>query len=86
MRLRLSREALGKAPEAAKFKWRATSEWQKGTHSRSTVEGFYGLGGEHKHRQAYQFESDHPEVFASEDAQEGPRAFAEKRPPNFLGR
>ena len=62
-----AREALGKAPEAAKFKWRATSEWLKGTHSRSTVEGFYGLGSEHKHRQPYQFESDHPEVFASED-------------------
>lgn len=62
-----AREALGKAPEAAKFKWRATSEWLKGTHSRSTVEGFYGLGSEQKHRQPYQFESDHPEVFASED-------------------
>ena len=62
-----AREALGKAPEAAKFKWRATSEWLKGTHSRSSVEGFYGLGSEQKHRQPYQFDSDHPEVFASED-------------------
>jgi enoyl-CoA hydratase/carnithine racemase len=25
-------------------------------------------------------------VYASEDAQEGPRAFAEKRPPTWLGR
>lgn len=62
-----AREALGKAPEAAKFKWRATSEWLKGTHSRSSVEGFYGLGSEQKHRQPYQFDSDHPEIFASED-------------------
>ena len=62
-----AREALGKAPEAAKFKWRATSEWLKGTHSRSTVEGFYGLGSEQKHREPYQFDSDHPEIFASED-------------------
>jgi uncharacterized OsmC-like protein len=62
-----AREALTDAPEGAKFKWRATSEWVNGTHSRATVEGFYGLGGEQKHRQKFQFDSDHPEVFASED-------------------
>lgn len=62
-----AREALTDAPEGARFKWRATSEWVNGTHSRSTVEGFYGLGGEQKHRQKFQFDSDHPEVFASED-------------------
>ena len=62
-----AREALAEAPEAARFKWRATSEWLKGTHSRATVDGFYGLGGEQKHRQSYQFCTDHPEVFASED-------------------
>ena len=62
-----AREALGKAPEAAQFKWRATSEWLKGTHNRATVDSFYGLGSEQKHRQAYKFESDHPEIFASED-------------------
>lgn len=62
-----AREALSEAPEAARFKWHATSEWLKGTHSRATVDGFFGLGGEQQHRQTYQFDSDHPEVFASED-------------------
>jgi uncharacterized OsmC-like protein len=62
-----AREALSRAPEAARFKWRATSKWLKGTHSRATVEGFFGLGGEQMHRQPYQFDSDHPEIFAAED-------------------
>jgi len=62
-----AREALSRAPEAARFKWRATSKWLKGTHSRATVESFFGLGGEQTHRQPYEFDSDHPEIFAAED-------------------
>jgi uncharacterized OsmC-like protein len=62
-----AREALSKAPEAAKFTWRATCEWVNGTYSRSTVQGFYGLGGEQKHKTTFTFDADHPEIFASED-------------------
>jgi uncharacterized OsmC-like protein len=62
-----AREALAQAPEAAKFQWRATCEWQNGTHSRSTVEGFFGLGEEQRHRTRYSYDADHPEIFASED-------------------
>jgi organic hydroperoxide reductase OsmC/OhrA len=62
-----AREALTAAPEAARFQWRATSEWLRGTHSRATIDQFYGLGAEQKHRQTYRYESDHPEVFASPD-------------------
>jgi uncharacterized OsmC-like protein len=62
-----AREALTKAPEAAQFKWRATVKWINGTHSRSTVETFYGLGAEQKHKTPFTFDADHPEVFASED-------------------
>jgi uncharacterized OsmC-like protein len=62
-----AREALRGAPEAAKFKWRATCKWKNGTHSISTVEKFHGLGEEHTHRTSFRFEADHPEVFASED-------------------
>jgi uncharacterized OsmC-like protein len=62
-----AREALTQAPAAAQFKWRATCKWINGTHSRSTVEGFYGLGEEQKHRTEFTFDADHPEIFASED-------------------
>jgi uncharacterized OsmC-like protein len=62
-----AREALTAAPEAAAFQWRASCTWQRGTHSRSTVEGFTGLGAEQKHRTTYSFDIDHPEIFASED-------------------
>jgi uncharacterized OsmC-like protein len=62
-----AREALAAAPEAAQFRWRAHCEWIKGTHSRTTVTDFFGLGAEHTHRTPFTFEGDHPEVFASED-------------------
>src|SRR3989440_12152919 len=62
-----ARDALTAAPEAAKFTWRASCEWQNGTHSRSTVDGFFGLGEEQRHRTVYSFDADHPEIFASED-------------------
>jgi uncharacterized OsmC-like protein len=62
-----AREALAKAPQTAQFKWRATCKWMNGTHSRSTVEGFYGLGEEQKHKTQFTFDADHPEIFASQD-------------------
>jgi uncharacterized OsmC-like protein len=62
-----AREALSEAPQAAQFQWRATCEWQRGTHSHSSVEGFFGLGEEQQHRTKRTFDADHPEIFASED-------------------
>ena len=62
-----AREALTAQPEGAQFKWRAACEWKNGTHSQSTVEGFFGLGDEQKHKTTFTFDADHPELFAAED-------------------
>ena len=62
-----ARDALSDAPEGAQFSWRATCKWQNGVHSKSTVEGFHGLGDEQKHKTEFNFDADHPEVFAAED-------------------
>jgi len=62
-----ARDALSNAPEAAEFTWRASCSWMRGTHSRTTVDGFSGLGQDHQHRSTFVFDADHPECFASED-------------------
>jgi uncharacterized OsmC-like protein len=62
-----ARQALTDAPEAAQFKWRATCKWVNGTHSRSTVQSFFGLGAEQSHKTTFSYDADHPEVFAAQD-------------------
>jgi uncharacterized OsmC-like protein len=62
-----AREALKGAPEATKFTWRASCKWLNGTHSKTDVNGFFGLGQEQQHKTESSFEADHPEIFASED-------------------
>jgi uncharacterized OsmC-like protein len=62
-----ARTALEQAPEAAQFKWRASCEWVNGTHSRSTMGGFFGLGAEQSRSKMFTVEADHPQLFAAED-------------------
>ena len=62
-----ARNILGDQPEAGQFTWRVTNEWLHGTHSKTQVEGYFGLGQENDHKASYSFESDHPLVFAAED-------------------
>jgi uncharacterized OsmC-like protein len=62
-----ARAALEQAPDAAKFKWRAGCEWINGTHSRSVIGNFFGLGAEQSRGKTFSVEADHPQVFAAED-------------------
>ena len=62
-----AREALAGAPEAAQFIWRASSKWQDGVYSTTTVQNYFGLGEEHSHKTESVFDADHPDVFAAED-------------------
>ena len=62
-----ARSALAEAPAAAQFTWKATCDWMNGTHSRSTVEGFFGLGQAQAHKKPFTIDADHPEIFAAAD-------------------
>ncbi len=63
-----AREALEAAPDAAKFTFRATSEWKEGVHTKTVMNGFFGLGEEQSRSKTHMVETDHPEVFAAPDA------------------
>lgn len=60
-------DAVKQAPEAAKFRFVNHNEWVSGTHSRSTIEDFFGVGDHRVHKQTYVFDADHPAVLVGQD-------------------
>src|SRR5581483_8762261 len=62
-----AREVLIGAPEAAQFTWKASSRWENGVHSQTTIKNFFGLGAEQSHKTEAVFDADHPDIFAATD-------------------
>jgi uncharacterized OsmC-like protein len=60
-------DAVKAQPEAARFQFRATNQWISGTHNRSTIQGFYGVGQEMSHERAFSYDADHPAVLVGKD-------------------
>lgn len=62
-----AREAFKSDTSLTKFTWRARNQWVDGTHSRTTIDDFYGVGGEQSHVAPQVHDADHPEIFAAQD-------------------
>jgi uncharacterized OsmC-like protein len=60
-------DAVKQAPAAAQFQFRAHSQWIDGTHSRSTVSDYFGVGEERAHEREFVFDADHPAVLVGKD-------------------
>ena len=60
-------DAVKGTPEIAKFQFRATNKWVRGTHNRSTIDGFYGAMQEMTHQQPWTYDADHPAVLVGTD-------------------
>jgi uncharacterized OsmC-like protein len=54
-------------PELAKFQFRASNQWVNGTHSRTTMKGFFGASGEQSHQKEFTADGDHPAVLCGAD-------------------
>jgi uncharacterized OsmC-like protein len=59
--------AVAGQPELARFQFRATNRWISGTHSQSTMHGFFGASTEHTHVRPYKADGDHPAVLCGAD-------------------
>jgi uncharacterized OsmC-like protein len=59
--------AVKSQPEAAKFQFRASNRWISGTHSRTTISEFYGVGEERAHERTFTSDADHPHVLTGND-------------------
>jgi uncharacterized OsmC-like protein len=64
--------AVADQPSLARFQFRAQSRWLSGTHSRTTIAGFYGAGGEMQHVTPFAADADHPQVLCGEDIAPAP--------------
>jgi uncharacterized OsmC-like protein len=60
-------DAVKSAPAAARFQFRAHNQWVDGTHSRSTIADFFGVGEERSHEHDWVFDADHPAVLVGKD-------------------
>jgi uncharacterized OsmC-like protein len=59
--------AVKEMPAAAQFQFRAYNEWVSGTHNRSSIGDYFGVGEERKHEQTWVFDADHPAVLVGRD-------------------
>ena len=68
-------DAVKQAPQAANFQFRAHNEWISGTHNRSTITDFFGVGEERAHERTFVFDADHPAVLVGQDHGPTPAEF-----------
>ncbi|MEM9425139.1 MAG: OsmC family protein [Pseudomonadota bacterium] len=67
--------AVGEQPIAAQFQFRADSSWVTGTHSRATINGYFGAGQEHARADDFTVEADHPAVLCGGDNAPNPMEY-----------
>jgi uncharacterized OsmC-like protein len=60
-------DAVKQAPAAAQFQFRAHNHWVDGTHSRSSISDYFGVGEERAHEREFVFDADHPAVLVGKD-------------------
>ncbi len=68
-------DAVRNQPDLATFQFRASNRWVSGTHSRTTIDGYFGAGEERRHDRRFEYAGDHPAPLVGEDHGPTPTEF-----------
>jgi uncharacterized OsmC-like protein len=60
-------DAVKAQPDLATFQFRAANRWIEGTHSRTTIDGYFGAGQEFDRAGGFDYDADHPPVLTGGD-------------------
>ena len=73
-------DAVKQQPEIATFRFSASNTWVSGTHSQTTISGFYGAMQEMEHKSPTVLDADHPTVLVGRRQRPHPRRVPAARP------
>jgi uncharacterized OsmC-like protein len=59
--------AVGAEPDLAEFQFRAKSRWIAGTHTQTTMNGYFGAGAEQTRDRTHRADGDHPAILCGSD-------------------
>lgn len=59
-------------PELADFAFRVHNEWERGGHSKTTIDAFHGVDQDNEHVQTFELEADEPAVLLGRDLAPNP--------------
>lgn len=54
-------------PELGDFEFRVKNEWERGGHSKTTIEAFHGVAQENEHGKRFELEADEPPILLGRD-------------------
>jgi len=60
-------DAVNKQRELAAFRFKATTTWRSGTHSRTSIKSFYETSEDREHLREFVLDADHPPVLVGND-------------------
>ncbi len=68
-------DAIQQQPSLAEFQFRSKGRWLDGSHNRTVIDGYYGVGQEHSRQEPFVLDKDEPPVLLGKDIAANPMEY-----------